>query len=119
MFTLGEMKSQFILIVSARPLLREGLKYLFEEGELSTVITAPDEKSAESLTAEVAPDIVVIDRPDTRGDELVYFLPWRDKPAKVVVLGWSDNKLAVYCRRQVLPATLQNLLKAVRGSRSL
>ena len=109
------MEAKLIVVVSERPMFREGLKRLIEEAGLATVITAPDEESAESLAVEVAPDIVVIDRPDTRVDDLTYFSLGQDKPAKVVVLGWNDDKLAVYSCRLVLTATLQNLIKAISG----
>lgn len=70
------MKSLRILIVSNRPLLREGLKCLVEEAGLPTVTTVADEKNAESIADEFAPDVVVIDRLDTGIDDPVYFLQW-------------------------------------------
>jgi len=114
MCTLAEMKSEVILIISERPLFCEALKRLIEEETGAEVITAPDEESGESIAAEAGPSIIVIDRPHTKADDVVYFLRTQDKPAKVLVIGWSDDKLAIYSRRTVLSATVQNLIEVIR-----
>jgi len=110
----AETKPQVVLVFSERPVFREGLKRLVEEAGLGTVITASDEESTKSRMAEVAPDVIVIDRPEARADELTYFLLRENEQAKVVVYGWNDNKLAIYSCRHALPATLENLIKVIR-----
>lgn len=107
------MKTKLILVIMKQPLLREGLKYLIEESGVARVVTAPAEQDAERLVAEMAPDVVVIERGDTAVNNLSHFFHWQDKPSRVVVLGWKDDKLAVYSRWPVLPATVENLIRAI------
>ncbi len=107
------MKSRFVFVISGRPLFRESLKYLIEKVGLARVITAPTEEGAERLADDFAPDVVVIDRGDTGANNLTRFFHKPDKPAKVIVLGWNDDRLAVYSRWPVLPATCENLIRAI------
>lgn len=103
-----------LLIVSKRPLLCEGLRRLIAEVAQVTLITSPDEESAESLCGGVAPDIVIVDRPNIEPYMPVRFLQEHDKPVNVVLLGWDDGKLATYSRERVTPATVQNLVKVIK-----
>ena len=109
----GKTKSERILVVSERPVLCEVLKSFIEEGGSGTVITASNERSAARLVAELAPTTIVIDRPDIGAEGLGYLFQHQEQVVKVVVLGWSDDKLAVYCRQAVQPATQRNLMEAI------
>ena len=112
------MKEQIVIIVSPQPLLRDGLKLLIEEAGLGEVATAPDMKHARNLMFEIHPNVVVIDRPDAGAKELGYFSDLPQKPTKVVVIGRTDDQLSIYQRSMVLPATEQNLIKAIRDNDS-
>lgn len=81
----------------------------------SIVTTAPNEVSAGSLVAEFNPSVIVIDRTDTEAaDALSFCFQHKDYPVKVVVVGWNDDKIAVYSRARVQPATIQNLIRAIQ-----
>lgn len=114
----GKMEPRRILIISRRPLLREGLKRFVEEMGQIIAITAPDEESAKSCCAGITPDVVIIDRPHVGVYEPVYFLQQLDRPIKVVLAGWDDDMLAVCSRERLLPATLQNLASVIKESLS-
>lgn len=103
-----------ILVISERSMLREGLKRLIEETGTVKVITAPDKKSAEHLLAKFVPAVVIIDHPDIQATDWMYFLQQLDQPSKIILLGWNDDKLAVYSHRLVLESTVQNLIKQIR-----
>ena len=113
MHNFRKTKSERILVVSERPILRQALKSLIEEAVSATVITAPNERSAARLVAELAPTTIIIGRPDTGAEGLGYLFQHQDQVVKVVLLGWSDDKLAVYCRQAVQPATQRNLMEAI------
>ena len=81
---------------------------------MSTVTTAPNEVSAGSLIAEFAPSVIIIDRTDTESaDGLSFCFQHKDYTVKVVVVGWNDDKIAVYSRAMVQPATIENLTRAI------
>ena len=109
-----KMKLQRIVVVSECPMFREGLKRLIEEAGVPAVVTASDNESIRSLVVEAAPDVVVVARLDTSANGLVYFLQRQEKPTKVIVVGWDDDKLAVYSRLPLLPATLKNFIEVLR-----
>ena len=108
------MGSQCVLVISKKPLLCEGLKKLIEEGGLAKVVVASDDEAALSLITEAQPDLIVTERPNTKVNGAMYFGNAEDKPSRVVVLGWNDDKLAVYSRERVLPATTQHFIEVVR-----
>lgn len=108
------MDTEHILVVSSKPLFCEGLKLLIEEAGLGTVITASSDNSAARLAQELAPSVTVLDRPDTRPTNLKQFFRRQNHSEKVVVVGWNDDKIAVYSRCMVEAATLKNLIKVIK-----
>jgi len=90
------------------------LKLIIEEAMPAVVTTVPDGVSAARLMAEFTPSVIVIDRPDTAAVDLNFFFQHEDYPVKVVVIGWNDDKIAVYSRPTVQPATIRNLIKVIR-----
>ena len=108
------MSTGVVLIVSERLLLLEGLQRLVEESGLGTMVTASNLQNAKHHAFEVDPDVIIVDRADVKADDLTYHSLWEHPRAKVVVYGWNDDKLVVYSRRTVLPATLQNLISVIR-----
>lgn len=108
------MKRQVVLIVSERPLLREGLKRLIEGTGVATVITAPDQEGARANLVGVTVDVVVFDKPDTRLDDQACSLLQEYQRAKVMLLGWNDDRLVVHSSWLILPATVKNLIWAIR-----
>ena len=108
------MSTGIVLIVSERLLLLEGLQRLVEESGLGTVITVSSLQAAKYRAVEVDPDVIVVERADAEADDLTCYSLWEHPRTKVVVYGWNDDKLVVYPRRTVLPATLQNLISVIR-----
>jgi len=90
------------------------LKLIIEEAISAVVTTAPDGVGAARLMAEFTPSVIVIDRPDTAAVDLNFFFQHEDYPVKVVAIGWNDDKIVVYSRSTVQPATIQNLIKVIR-----
>ena len=91
------------------------MKLLIEKAVGSIITTAPNEVSAGSLVAEFNPSVIVIDRPDTEAaDDLSFCFQHKDYPVKVIVVGWNDDKIAVYSRATVQPATVENLTRAIQ-----
>ena len=87
---------------------------LIEKAVVSKVSTAPNEVSAAPLIAEFAPSVIITDRTDTEtADRLSFYFQHKDYAVKVVVVGWNDDKIAVYSRDMVQPATIENLAKAI------
>jgi len=78
------------------------------------VTIASNEASAPQLSSELAPGVIVIDRPDTKATSLDFFFQHQDYPVRVVVVGWNDDKIAVYSRSTVQTATLRNLIKGIK-----
>lgn len=111
---MAAVKRQVVLVVSKRPLLREGLKRLIEGTGVATVKTAPDQESARSSLVGVATDVVVVDKSDTELDDQVCSLLREYQQAKVVLLGWNDDRLAIHYGRLILPATIKNLIWTIR-----
>lgn len=108
------MKRQVVLVISERPLLREGLKRLIEGTVAVTVIMAPDQESARASLVGVTVDVVVFDKPDTRLDDQVCSLLQEYQQAKIVLLGWNDDRLVFHSSRLILTATAGNLIWAIR-----
>ena len=103
------------LVISKRPLLCSGLKHLIETEGLATVFTAADENSAASLFNDVSPDIVLIEHSDTKSSDVPKFLRCRDRPTRVIILGWNDNKLLDCFFQQEMEATVENIMKVIRA----
>ena len=80
----------------------------------SIVTTTPNEVSAGSLVAEFNTSVIVTDRPDTEAaDDLSFCFQHKEYPVKAIVVGWNDDKIAVYSRATVQPATIENLMKFI------
>jgi DNA-binding NarL/FixJ family response regulator len=107
-----------ILVISPSPLLREGLKLIIEESIPASVTMADDGVSAARLVVELAPSVIVVDRPDTKASDLDRLFQAQGFPSKVVIIGWDENKIAVYSRSEVETATLGNLITLLRGRNS-
>ena len=108
------MKRQVILVVSERPLLCEDLKRLIEGTGVATEITAPDQENARSSLVGVAAAVVVVDKSDTEFDDQVCSLLREYQQAKVVLLGWNDDRLAIHYGRLILPVAMKNPIWAIR-----
>jgi len=95
-------------------LLREGLKLIIEEETSAIVTIATDETSAPQLLSELAPGVIVIDRPDIKATGLDFLFQYQENPVRVMVVGWNDDKIANYTRSTAKAATLQNLIKIIK-----
>jgi DNA-binding NarL/FixJ family response regulator len=105
-------------VVSPSPLLREGLKLIIEESIPVSVTVAAGDASAACLTVELAPSVIVVDRPDTRALDLDELFQHQGYPVKVVIIGWDDNRMAVYSRSEVETATLGNLIRLIEETKA-
>jgi len=91
------------------------LKLLIEKAVVSVVTTALNKVSAGPLVTEFNPSVIVIDCPDTEAaDDLSFCFQHKDYPVKAIVVGWNDDKIAVYSRAAVQPATIENLISAIQ-----
>ena len=103
-----------VLVVSEQQLISQGLKLIIESAGSAEVVTAPDEATAVSMMSDLTPSIVVVDRESIEDDpDRVHFD--EDYPDKLVLLSSNDDRMVVYSRQKVDPATLENLLDIIRG----
>jgi DNA-binding NarL/FixJ family response regulator len=107
------MKRRVVLVISKHRLLRDGLKRLIEDTGAATVIMAPDQESVPPRLRRASVDAVVLEKPNIELDDQACSLLQLYQPAKVILLGWNDDRLAVYSRRLSLPATVKNLIGAI------
>lgn len=77
----------------------------------------PDEQTASRIVADSSPTVVLLDRPNTNLEKLD-FLFKKPELKEIIILGWSDNKLAIY-RHQLVEATTDNLTSAIKDLRLL
>ena len=101
-----------ILVISNRPLLREGVKLIIKDFTF-TVIIVSNELSASRLISKYSPSIIVVDRPNTKDVKLDRLFRSIDYPIKVVVIGWDDDKIAIFSRTALEKATRENLIKVI------
>lgn len=104
-----------VLVVSEQQLVSQGLKLILEDAGSAEVFTASDEATAASMVADMSPRIVVFDRDDLE-EARDRLLSEEDYPDKIVIIDSSHEKMVVYSRRKVDPATLENLLGTIRES---
>ena len=107
------MKRQVVLVISKHRLLCEALKRLIEDTGTATVIMAPDQESVPPGLRGASVDAVVLEKPNIELDDQVCSLLQLYQPAKVLLLGWNDDRLALYSHRLTLPATVKNLIGAI------
>ena len=113
METSGRDKLDCILVISEKPIYRQVLKHLIEEASGAQVVTAANEESARHFIAELAPRTIILDSPDSEVSNLDCLFENPEKAVDVIVLGWKDNKLAIYSREVMESATSQNLFQAL------
>ena len=102
-----------MLIISARPLFRQGLKLIIEDAVPGAVVTTARDELTAGLNLKFAADVIIIDRPDIRAVELECFFERGDYPTKIVVIGWDDDKIACYSRKIVDNATVRGLVELI------
>ena len=105
-------ENRSILIISNRPLLQEGVKFI-TRGFKFNVITVSNESSASRFISKCSPSVIVVDRPNTRDVKLDRLFRSIDYPIKVVVIGWDDDKIAIFSRTSLGKATKENLTKVI------
>lgn len=99
------MRIRRVLVVSGEPLASHGLKALLEKAGRAEVGIASEEELLTGGIGESVPEVVVIDRAASEGRPFE-----TDYPAKLVVIGPGDDRMAVYSRQDVHEATVDNLL---------
>ena len=107
------MNTQRVLIISKKPLLREGWKMVIDETAAVTVTTAPNKEELTNLVAEFAPSITIVDQLDTEAIDLDQLFSHQDYPGKVILVGLNDDQMVIYSRERIQPATVENLNKAI------
>ena len=105
-------ESRNIIIISNRPLLREGVKFIIKDLTFNVIIVS-NELSASRLISKYSPSVIVVDRPNTRDVKLDRLFRSIDYPIKVVVIGWDDDKMAIFSRTALEKATRENLIRAI------
>ena len=105
-----------VLIVSANPLFREGLRKMYAErwGEKATIIGMPTamDEALQALEAH-APDLVIVDYDDkmiNRSEFLNRFVTGK-APMQVMLVSLQESgQVVVYDRRNLTPAQAENWL---------
>jgi DNA-binding NarL/FixJ family response regulator len=78
-----------VLIADDHPVVRQGLRVLLEvQGDMNVVGEAPDGAAAVAMTAELGPDVLLLDlkMPGIKGPEVIAELAARRVGARVLVL---------------------------------
>ena len=110
------MGAHRILIISGRPLFREGLSSLLRgEVGLEVVGAVGDAGIARDGWPSLAPDVVILDRDDVKPSDLETLLSAKDRRVKVIVLSWINEDMAIYHRQPLRRANLETLLEAIRS----
>ena len=102
-----------ILVVSKNSILAEGVKLLVGEAVSCIFKTALNNRQATHLINEFKPETVILDRPKVSVKGLDNVFLSDEFSSKVIVIGWGDDKLAVYTRQGAKDATVQNLIEAI------
>ena len=105
-----------VLIISANPLFREGLRRIYAErwGDKASIIGMPT-TMAEALTAleEKKPDLVIVDYDDktiNQGEFLNRFVIGKTPMQVMLVSLQESGQVVVYDRRTLTPAQAENWL---------
>ena len=107
-----------ILIVSGRPILRDGLELVTRKLENTKVRTAQGESGVGNVIDEFDPHVVVLERPDTRASQLEPFFAHTEHAVKLIIVVWSTENIAGYAREAVQPASIKNLIRLIRQNPS-
>jgi len=111
-----DYKTKHVFIISDSPLFAGGLKRIIDEALVSTKTTICSKESVDEHIIQCAPCVVVFDGLNTNLSGLEHYLNYLDRRIKVIVLGRYDDQIAVYSRRFLLEATVENLIKAITGN---
>jgi chemotaxis response regulator CheB len=105
-----------VLIASANPLFREGLRKVYEKrwGERAEIVGMPStlEETLSSLE-ELQPDLVIVDHDDQtiNRDEFLNRFVTGEAPMQVVLVSLGTSQLVViYDRRKLTPAQAEDWL---------
>jgi cytochrome c oxidase subunit 2 len=105
-----------VLIISANPLFREGLRKLYTErwGDKATIVGLPTSMSDALVALEdQAPDLVIVDYDDkmiNRGEFLNQFVTGKTPMQVMLVSLQESGQVVVYDRRTLTPAQAENWL---------
>jgi cytochrome c oxidase subunit 2 len=105
-----------VLIISANPLFREGLRKMYTErwGEKASIIGMPTAmEDALSALETHAPDLVIVDYDDktiNRGEFLNRFVTGKTPMQVMLVSLQESGQVVVYDRRNLTPAQAENWL---------
>ena len=109
-------KPRRVLIVSANPLFREGLRKMYAErwGEKASIVGLPTAMEEALLALEThLPDLVIVDYDDktiNRGEFLNRFVTGK-APMQVMLVSLQESgQIVVYDRRNLTPAQAENWL---------
>lgn len=105
-----------VLVISERPLHREGLKLLVEEAAEMEVVTAPGIARGLELAGGVRPVAVVIESPGVRAADLTAFFEGDGRAEVVIVIDWARNNLFTISRSAIVPAVVSSLMQAITGT---
>lgn len=108
-----------VLVISGNSLFREGLRRVLEdhpEFELLEVAASLDQ--AIEISDQVRPDVIIFD-----GEADPEFGPELSRlfelsPEQLVSLSMTNSKMTIFSRRQVLQATVEDLIESIQQSKS-
>ncbi len=115
---MSEVKNQprRVLIVSANPLFREGLRKVYAErwGNRATITGMPTNMSETiSMLETHQPDLVIVDHDDQtiNRDEFLNRFVTGETPMQVALVSLKESgQVVVYDRRRLTPAQAENWL---------
>lgn len=105
---------QLALVISNQPLHRDGLRLIVQQATSMTVTTAPNTSSGVRLATRFKPAVIVIDAKQIDAAVPLPLLERADSDVTVVAIDWEADRMVIYSRSAVLPATLDNLFEALR-----
>lgn len=103
-----------VLVISERPILCHGLKHIIEKSLPAAVTTVDSCEAATKYINAFSPGLIVLARPNVSPGSIEALLQKDSDTVKLVVVGWEDDKIALYYRSRVRNATVQNLIEVIK-----
>jgi len=111
------MRILTVLVLSDTPLLREIIKQTVERIASTEITFAVNEATASQLSSKPACDVIIAVCKNVRDVNLNRFFRHHDHLARIIVIGWDEEQIAVYSRSNLTKATLRNLTKVLTNIR--
>ena len=74
----------------------------------------PNEENATISLSEFGPNIIIVDRPNTRSINLDRLFGQVEYTLTVIIIGWDDDRIITYSRRLLGTATVEKLINVAK-----